>query len=190
MREFLPDEAIAALAAAKLLNPPPAPPQPNRATRRRRQSGRGGKSWRLHFPDGRVVVEALTVTAAANGLAGVRAAREWIEALVDVGDLERRPDGGYDVRRRRQRGYLPPGYRWRDARPGFRSVERIPVMVDEVAPVTAEQFDRWAELARDHVPPDQLGHSRRSLHAFPPAYDDETGHHELPAPPPRSPDGP
>lgn len=58
---------------------------------------------RLHFPDGRVIVEPLTRTARANGLAGVDEARQLLAEWEHAGDVIRRPDGGYDVKRNRPR---------------------------------------------------------------------------------------
>jgi hypothetical protein len=56
------------------------------------------KKLRLHYPDGRIIVEPLTRTARENGtnLAGARA---LLDQWVSDGDLVRRPDGGFDVRR-------------------------------------------------------------------------------------------
>jgi hypothetical protein len=58
---------------------------------------------RVHLGDGRVLTEPLTSTARANGLRNLTEARALVEEWVHRGDLERRPDGGYDVKRHRPR---------------------------------------------------------------------------------------
>lgn len=59
---------------------------------------------RLHFPDGDVVTEPLTRTAAANGLPATPAnGRALVDTWEANGDLTRRPDGGYDVVHKRPR---------------------------------------------------------------------------------------
>lgn len=57
---------------------------------------------RLHYRDGRVVIEPLHRTAAANGT-DLPGARQMIADWVAAGDLVERPDGGYDVVRFRPR---------------------------------------------------------------------------------------
>lgn len=61
------------------------------------------KALRLHFPDGKVVVEPLTRTALANGLSGADEARKLVAAWEERGFIVRRSDGGYDVKHRRPR---------------------------------------------------------------------------------------
>lgn len=61
------------------------------------------RNLRLHFTDGRVVVEPLTRTARANELAGVDEARQLIAAWLERGYLRLRRDGGYDVLKARPR---------------------------------------------------------------------------------------
>lgn len=58
---------------------------------------------RLHFPDGRVVVEPLLRTARANGLAGPAEALALVAEWEQRGDVIRRPDGGLTVKRERPR---------------------------------------------------------------------------------------
>lgn len=57
---------------------------------------------RLHYPDGRVIIEPLARTARANGTT-VAGARELIADWVAAGDLVERADGGFDVIRFRPR---------------------------------------------------------------------------------------
>lgn len=61
------------------------------------------RTVRLHFPDGKVVVEPLHRLARGNGLTGVEEARRLVAEWVHAGDIAFRPDGGFDVKRRRPR---------------------------------------------------------------------------------------
>jgi hypothetical protein len=61
------------------------------------------RKLRLHYKDGRTVVEPLPRFAAANGLRSLREAKDLIAKWVAAGDLRPRTDGGYDVVRFRAR---------------------------------------------------------------------------------------
>lgn len=60
------------------------------------------RKLRLHYGDGRVVVEPLTRTARENNTTAA-GAKSLIAGWVKAGDLKPRPDGGYDVVRYRPR---------------------------------------------------------------------------------------
>lgn len=57
---------------------------------------------RLHYESGKVITESLVTMARENGVS-VGDARRMIELWAAWGDLEHRPDGGYNVVRRRGR---------------------------------------------------------------------------------------
>lgn len=100
---------------------------------------------RLHFPDGRVVVEPLTRTARANGLATVDEARQLVAEWERAGDVRRRPDGGLDVKRTRPR---PDVQRIAEARRRLEDAERA--VVEHIAPTTVVE----------HLPPDACPYCR------------------------------
>lgn len=57
---------------------------------------------RLHYKDGRVIVETMLHFAKENGLP-LSEARQLLASWVEAGDLVLRKDGGYDVVRHRPR---------------------------------------------------------------------------------------
>lgn len=57
---------------------------------------------RLHYKDGRVIVETFLHFARENGVS-LGEAKQLLQSWIDAGDLKLRKDGGYDVVRQQPR---------------------------------------------------------------------------------------